>query len=244
MKKIAILILMLSALMIFGCIGGPPPTNETNETTAPPPVQVVKAPSFSITMPLNEEVLSVSGDVSNVTLTMNTQNLVLKKPSGAAKKGEGYFQITVDGKNPEVVTSKSYALNNLALGSHTVKVELYNNDKTPYSPAISKQVSFTLEKEKPKEYVPQSYAVTIANNAYNPANITVKVKDSITWTNSGSMPATATCTVNGKIMFDTKSITPGKSATVTFTEPLVCEYYSQLFRATKGYIIVEPNGVD
>jgi plastocyanin len=243
MKKIAILILMLAGLMILGCAGAPPPTNQTN-ATPPPPTPVVKTPSFSITVPASGDIISTDAKTANVTLTMSTQNLVLKTPGGAAVKGQGYFQITVDNNAPQIITGKTYTVNDLSLGAHNIKVELFNNDRTAYFPAISKLVSFTVQAATPVEYVPQSYSVSINNNAFTPANLTVKVKDSVTWTNDGATPATATCSVDGKIVFDTKTIGPGKSATVTFTDPVVCEYYSQLFRAMKGTMTVVPNGVD
>jgi plastocyanin len=243
MTKIAFLAILLATLIIAGCIGGPAeqPKNETNVTPPPP---VVKTPTISISAPLNQETLTVPGDSADITLTTSSQNLVLKKPSGAAKKGEGYLKVTVDTNAPETVTSKTFVMTGLALGAHTVKVELYNNDKTPYSPAISKQVTFTLEKEQPKEYVPQDYTVTINGNSFNPSSITVKVKDRVTFVNTGNIPQSATCSQGGKIVFDTKTIGPGKNATITLSDPMECEYYSQLFRAMKAQIKVEPNGVD
>ncbi len=240
MKKIAILILMLVGLMILGCTGAPPKTNQTN-TTAPPPTPVVKTPSFSITAPLDGDVLTATGDTTNVTLTMSTQNLVLESPGGAAKKGQGYFEVTVDGNEPVVVTSREYTISDLPVGTHTVTVELFNNDRTPYTPMISKEISFTLQAATAAEYVPQSYSVSINGNSFNPQNITVNVGDSVTWTNNDPKPETATCSQNGVIMFDTKTLAPGKSATVTLTEPMVCEYYSQLFRAITGTITVQPD---
>jgi plastocyanin len=244
MKKLAILVLILTGLMMLGCLGGETPANETNESTPPPPPPVVKNPSFTVTAPSNGQLITVSGESGDVTLTISTQNLVLKTPGGAAKKGEGYFKVTLDSNAPETVTTKVYTLSSVPVGEHSLKVELYNNDNTPYSPAISRSVAFTIEAEKPKEYVPQYYTVTMANNAFDPPSLTVKVKDYVTWVNEGAMPATATCTLNGKVMFDTKSIGTGKNATVQMTDEMECEYYSQLYRAMKASIIVEPNGVD
>jgi len=243
MTKIAFLAILLASLIIAGCIGGPAeqPKNQTNVTPPPP---VVKTPTISITAPLNQETLTVAGNTGNITLAISSQNLVLKKPAGVAKKGEGYLKVTVDTKAPEIVTAKTFVMTGLALGAHTVKVELYNNDRTPYSPAISKEVSFTVEKEKPKEYVPQDYTVTINGHTFDPSTITVKVKDRVTFVNNGNVPETATCSKDGKIVFDTGSLGPGKSATITLTDPMECEYYSQLFRAMKAQITVEPNGID
>ncbi|MFN7991798.1 MAG: hypothetical protein U0R44_06615 [Candidatus Micrarchaeia archaeon] len=241
--------IILVSLMISGCVIFGSQENLTNNSTPPPPPPPPPKPAtFSITAPSAGEVVLIPsgtpGNSTDVPLTLSTQNLVLKQPGGSAKKGEGYFRVTIDSAAPVQVTSKTYTMTNLAVGSHHVKVELMNNDKTTYSGVPSKEVTFSIEKEKPKEYVPQSYTVKINGNNYDPANLTVKVKDSVTWVNEGSVPQTATCSVGGKIVFDTKSIGPGKSATVTFTDPVECEYYSQLFRALKGHISVVPNGVD
>jgi plastocyanin len=243
MKQIAFLVLALAVLMIAGCTETPQSQNNTTNVTPPPP-PAVKNPTISISSPISAEVMTVPGNSANVTLTVTTQNLVLKKPGGAAKKGEGYLRVTLDNNAPLTVATKAYTLENVPLGAHTLKVELYNNDNTAYSPAIVKTTSFTIQKEKPKDYVPQTYIVTVKDNKFDPANLTIKVKDSVTWVNNGNVPVTATCTENGKVVFDTKSMAAGKNATLTFTEVLECEYYSQLFRATKGYLKVEPNGVD
>lgn len=237
--------LILVTLMIAGCLGPEQPQNVTNETNVtPPPPPPVKMPSFTITSPGAGEAVPVQGDVGDVSLTMSTQNLVLKQPGGAAKTGEGHFKVTVDGGTPLTVTTKTYVLSGLATGEHTVKVELYNNDKTPYSPKISKEVTFTVEKEKPAEYVPQEYTISIKDFAYDPADITVKVKDRVTWENDGAYPRSATCFINGKQAFDTTVLGPGKSATITMNKTLECEYYSVTHMAMKGHITVESNGVD
>ena len=140
----------------------------------------------------------------------------------------------MDGNEPAVVTGKYTIWTTSPVGTHTVTVKLFNNDRTPYSPSISKEISFSIEAATPAEYVPQSYSVSINGNAFNPANMSVNVGDSVTWTNSDPNPDTATCSINGVIVFDTQSIGPGKNATVTFTQPMTCTYYSQLFRAITG----------
>lgn len=241
MKKLAFLALILVSLMLAGCTGPTNTQNQTNKTVAPPPPPVAKTPTFTVTAPLNDEVITIQGDTTNVTLSMSTQNLVLESPGGIATKGQGYFKVTLDSNPPQVVTSKLYTLEDLAIGSHTVTIQLYNNDKTPYSPAITKTVEFSVAAQAPTEYVPQSYSVSIVDHTYDPDNLTVNVGDSVTWTNDGNVPASATCSQNGKIIFDTKSIGPGQNMTVTFTDPLQCEYYSSLFRAMTGQMTVNPD---
>jgi len=243
--KALILGLILATLLISGCVifgEQQNVTNETNETPPPPPV--VKKPVISITSPASNDILMTEGDTLVVTLTLSTQNLIVKSPGTAAKVGEGHFRVTVDDGVPQTVTTKSYLLSALGVGEHRVKVELLNNDRTQYSPAISKEVTFTIEKEKPKEYVPQNYSVGISDTAYSPSSLTVKVGDSVTWKNNGARPQTATCFIGGMKVFDTQTLGPGTSATIKMTEELECDYYSILFRALSGKIKVESNSTE
>ena len=242
--------LILVSLMIAGCTSQPP-QNASNNTTAPPPPPPPKTPSFSISSPTDGQVITIAStdNSSDVELTLSSQNLVLKSPSGAAKKGEGYFKVTVDNGDPITLTAKTYTISSLPPGNHTIKVDLYNNDKTPYSPQISKQVTLDIERQAPTVYVPQNYTVSIepgqkvGTEDFNPANLTVKVGDSVTWVNNGKVPQSATCSQGGKIIFDTKTLGPGQSATITFNDLLDCTYYSSLFRAMEGEISVVSNGM-
>lgn len=236
--------LILVSMLSLGCIFQSE-TNITNNTTAPPPPPPPpKTPTVSIASPGEGELMVVPGDTADVTVAMTTQNLLLKTPGGAKKVGEGHFKVTVDDGAAQTFATKNILLSGLALGEHTVKVELLHNDRTPYSPAISKQVTFTLEKEKPKEYVPQAYTVTIKDFAYEPADITVKRTDSVTFENKGAYPRSATCFIAGKQVFDTGVLGPGKSLTIKMDETFECEYYATTHRAMVGNIKVEPNDYD
>ena len=233
---------VLAMALIAGCVIFAEEQNLTNETEPPPPPPPAPTPLLSIVSPSSGEVMLTQESTLDVTLALTTQNLLLKSPGGAAKKGEGHFRVTLDDGVPQTVTTKNYLLPGLAIGEHKIKVELLNNDRTPYSPSIAREVYFTIEKEKPPEYVPQEYKVTIDSQGFKPASITVKVGDRVTWENEGQMPQTATCFIGGSKVFDTGSIASGKSATVTMTSEFECDYYSQLFRALAGKIKVESNG--
>jgi len=235
----ALFVMLLVSMLFFGCAGEQPPQNETNVTPPPPPP--VKNPSVTITSPANGGVVMVPEDTADVTLTMSTQNLVLRQPGGTAKAGEGHFRVTVDSGSPQTVTTKTYVMSGLSLGTHTVKVEVLNNDRTPYSPPVYKEISFELQKEQPAEYIPQHYTVNILDFSYEPANITVKVGDSITFINTGSYPRSATCFLSGAEVFDTDVLAKGQNATITFTEIMECEYYSTTHYAMKGHVKVESN---
>jgi len=235
--------LALAMVLISGCVIFGEEQNVTNDTAPPPPPPPpAPAPTLSILSPSSGETIMSSGETLDVTLTLNTQNLLLKSPGGVAKKGEGHFRITVDDGVPQTVTTKNYLMSGMAVGEHKVKVEVLNNDRTAYSPAIMKEVAFSIEKEKPAVYVPVDYTVSVDDNGFKPQALNVKVGDRVTWVNNGKMPQTATCFISAKKVFDTGSIASGKSATITMTEEFECDYYSQLFRALTASIKVESNG--
>ncbi|MEW6722155.1 MAG: hypothetical protein AB1324_02750 [Candidatus Micrarchaeota archaeon] len=236
--------LVLVMLVFSGCFLFQEEVVANNTTAPPPPPPPPKVPTVTIAGPSSGEVvlIPIGSETAEVTLSITTQNLILKAPGGAKKVGEGHFRVTVDDNVPVTVTSKTYQIPGLAEGQHTIKVELLHNDRSQYSPAISKTAVFAVEAEKPLEYVPVDYTVAITGSGYDPASLTVKVGDRVTWVNDGQMPQTATCFVGGRKVFDTGSIASGKSVTIAMTEIVECEYYSQLFRALTGTLMVESNG--
>ncbi|MBU0591182.1 hypothetical protein KKF81_04930 [Candidatus Micrarchaeota archaeon] len=241
--KLIILTLILATVMIAGCLGEEQPQqdDQTQEPPAPPPV--IK-PSFKIISPLNGEVVTIDSETRELMITLTTQNLMLKQPGGIAKNGEGHFKFVLDNEPAKVVTSKSYVLENIEEGTHTLEIELLNNDRTSYFPKINKYVTFEVEYDSPAVYVPESYTVTINDFSYSPESLTVKVEDSVTFVNAGKFPRSATCYIDGKEMFDTGIISPGGMATITMDEEMECEYYSTTHMLMKGHITVESNGVD
>lgn len=227
---------LLFALLLFGCIdlGGKPEANVTNVTKPPPPPPT---PSFSISQPLSGAQILALDSTADVNIILTTKNLIIKPSGTTAKIGQGHFRASLDGGAYTSFFSKSYVLKGVSVGKHTLKIELVNNDKTPYSPAITKTVQFEVKKAAPKVYVPKNYTVEIKDFSYSPANITVKVGDSITWVNIGSFPRSATSTDN----FDTKVIAPGGSATIKFINQGTFNYFALTHMVMKGAVKVEAN---
>lgn len=236
--RLLVIGLILVSLMIAGCAGAEQDQNLTNVTPPPPPA---KTPVVTILSPAQGEVLYSTGDTADMTLSVSIQNLLLRSPGGQASEGQGHFKVTIDGGDPYTVTTKNYVISGLEYGEHTLELELLNNDLTPYSPAISQQVTFTLEVEAPAEYVPQDYSVEIEDFTYEPETLTVKVSDRVTFVNVGAFPRSATCFVDGKEVFDTGVLGPDQSATVTMDQVAECEYYATTHRAMTGMLIIENN---
>jgi len=233
------LVLIFGMLLLFaGCIdlGGGQPAEE--EPVEPVPEPKVVNPAFTIISPDEGEVITTEFEYGNVGLVVSTSNLIIKPESSAPNKvGEGHFAVSVDGGSSIHVFSKTYMVEGIEPGPHTLRVELVNNDHTSYSPPVVKTVNFYIEKVV-VEYIPRDYTVTIKEFSYDPQTITVNVGDRITWVNNGAYPRSATFTG----VFDTEVIAPGGKATVQMTVPGTFEYYSLTHMAMKGTVIVEEAG--
>jgi LPXTG-motif cell wall-anchored protein len=76
---------------------------------------------------------------------------------------------------------------------------------------------------------------TIVDYAYSPATITVNVGDTVTWTNSGHQPHTATAS-NGS--FDTGTLNHGQSGSHTFTTAGTFAYICSIHPYMHGTVVV------
>ena len=239
--KSLVLVLLLASILVSGCmILGEEENVTENVTPPPPPPPPPPTPSFSITSPLEGELVMIPDEGGDVTLLMTTQNLILRSPGGTRKVGEGHFQITVNGTS-EVSSSKIFVMSNVEPGNYSVEVELLHNDGTSYVPSITDSVSFTVEKMAPEVYEPVTHTVSIKDFEYDPSSLTIKAGDSVTFSNDGAFPRSATSFQDGKEVFDSEVLGPGKSATVTIYQIGTFEFYSTTHRAMTGTLTVESN---
>ena len=78
--------------------------------------------------------------------------------------------------------------------------------------------------------------VQIANFAFSPASMTIKVGDSVTWTNQDSVGHSATADDNS---FDTGVLAQGKSGTITLSKAGTYTYHCRIHPMMHGIIIVQ-----
>ena len=95
------------------------------------------------------------------------------------------------------------------------------------------QTSNTATQTKPSA---AKNAVVIENFAFSPATLTVKVGDSVTWTNQDSVGHTITADDNS---FDTGIIEQGKSKSNTFSKAGTYTYHCGVHPSMTGKIVVE-----
>jgi plastocyanin len=80
-------------------------------------------------------------------------------------------------------------------------------------------------------------AVTISEFTFEPAQLTVPVGTTVTFTNRDPTPHTATSKTSGA--FETGAIKQGESAQITLSEPGTYSYYCAFHPFMKGTITVE-----
>ncbi len=78
-------------------------------------------------------------------------------------------------------------------------------------------------------------AVTIDNFTFTPQKITVKVGDTVTWTNGDDIPHTVTSIGH----FRSRALDTGDKYTFTFTTPGTFEYFCSLHPQMQGSVVVE-----
>ena len=80
------------------------------------------------------------------------------------------------------------------------------------------------------------HTVTIANFAFSPGSTTVAVGDTVTWSNEDTTGHTATA---GDGTFDTGTIAPGTTASVTFAKAGTFAFTCTIHPTMTGTIVVE-----
>lgn len=225
---------LLLVVMIFaGCIsiGGTTQTEQTIEKEETKTTAV--RPSINIIVPLDDAVIKTEGDFTDIEVSVETNNLLLKTPGGKNSVGEGNIVYSIDGGDPIVSVNKKVVFSKVGLGEHKISVEIRQNDQTSYYPKIVKSASFKVEKIS-TQILPTNYEVLISKSAFSPSVIYTHPGDDVTWKNSDIMPHTATSTGN----FDTGTITSGASKTLTFTKEGTFNYQCMINPAIKGTVVV------
>jgi len=74
-------------------------------------------------------------------------------------------------------------------------------------------------------------SVSMVDSAFDPADVTVEAGETLTWSNDGALPHTATADDGS---FDTGTLDPGDSDSVRIDEPGTYPYYCTLHGAPGG----------
>jgi len=97
------------------------------------------------------------------------------------------------------------------------------------------------QRDKPVAIAAASTGVTISDFQFSPSSVTVNVGDTVTWTNNGPTPHSATSTGG---VWDTGIMDAGKSGSHTFSEAGTFSYICTPHPNMHGTIVVQAAAVD
>lgn len=109
----------------------------------------------------------------------------------------------------------------------------------PTTPAPKPRFTPPPVAQAPRAHVAGDPGVTIVDFQFNPGTITVHAGDTITWTNTGAQPHTATANDHS---FDTGVLKKGQSASHTFSTPGTFSYICTIHPFMKGTVTVLASG--
>lgn len=109
----------------------------------------------------------------------------------------------------------------------------------PTSPAPKPRSAPAPVAKAPRAHLAGDPGVTIVDFQFNPGTITVHTGDTITWTNTGAQPHTATANDHS---FDTGVLKKGESASHTFSTPGTFSYICTIHPFMKGTVTVLASG--
>ena len=109
-------------------------------------------------------------------------------------------------------------------------------------PGVAQPVGFTAPRAAAASQAQaEKYSVMIHNYAYSPAALTVKVGDTVTWTNMDSAPHTVTVT-DGPVKFDSGNLQEGESFSYTFKKAGTYSYYCAVHPDMTGKVTATGGG--
>ena len=138
-------VLILVVMLVAGCT-----QNTTNNNANPNVTQTLYTPpegnpSVEILSPGNGGLMEISSIGVKVNVTnFRLAGIVANKPN---QQNEGHLHFYLDGGNEKMSSLEEATYVNIADGTHTITVELRNNDHSQLTPPVSASVTFTV-KEK------------------------------------------------------------------------------------------------
>lgn len=128
----------------------------------------------------------------------------------------------------------------LAAGGYLLLQNSKNQEGTQPATAPAAQPSAMEEKQEGTQAGEnekgEKYEVKIKNFAFTPAEMKIKVGETVTWTNEDSAPHTATASDGS---FDSKNLSQGQSFSFTFDKAGTYDYICSVHPSMKAKVIVE-----
>ena len=134
MRYAILAIAILSVLLIAGC-SSQTSINDYNNSYKPP----AGTPALDIIRPANGD--TIDSSIIGIKVNVTSFQLVDIAADRQNVENQGHLLYILDGTREIKSVYKDYSMANVASGTHTLTVELRNNDNTPLYPAVKKSVT-------------------------------------------------------------------------------------------------------
>jgi hypothetical protein len=118
-------------------------------------IHVAGAPTVRIVSPATGT--EVTGGTMALTLETSNFTLVAVGSTTINAAGSGHIHVLVDGVVAQMVSTTAVSLTNLTVGSHTIRVELVNNDDSPVAGASNSSTITVTVKEATTPPAPKGF---------------------------------------------------------------------------------------
>jgi len=132
----------------------------------------------------------------------------------------------------------------IVVGGGYLYMKKNSTTQQPSAPAMQQKTQSTTEKSQPSTMQKaSSHAVSYGENGFEPNSITIKVGETVTWTNNDSdemwVASNPHPTHTDYPGFDElKSVTKGQTYSFTFTKEGTWGYHNHLNPGQKGVVVV------
>lgn len=234
-------IFVLGALLLlfFGCINLDVNGNGDNGDNGGGNGQVDLDPEFSVLYPSQGAEIQTITETADIEVLLQTLDITLTSPSSKNVHGQGHFVLSLDGGEQALVTYSTYVFEDVKLGEHTLTVEFVNNDGSSYSPQLKETIYFSVVLKPGVVIKPAEHAITLENNKFDPASLTIKQGDILVFTNKDTMPHAIQISKNNKAVASSENLKTGESYSFTMSETGVFTYSSMTIPSIKGTVTVE-----
>ncbi|HLC68071.1 MAG TPA: hypothetical protein VJI12_04300 [archaeon] len=137
MRKEILAISILSVLFVAGC-ASQTSINDYNNSYKPP----AGTPSLEVIRPANGD--SIDSSIIGIKVNVTNFQLVDIAANRTNVENQGHIAYVLDGVREIKSVYKDYSMANVAAGTHTLTVELRNNDNTPLFPPVKKSVTVSV----------------------------------------------------------------------------------------------------
>jgi hypothetical protein len=131
--------------LIAGCSASP---TASASASAPAPASASAPASAPVTAPTLNVLAPTANAVikgADVEVRIETTGLKFVDPSTTRVAGQGHVHFTLDRQPVTMSITPDYTFKGLAPGPHTLRIELVQNDTTPFTPATVETVTFTVK---------------------------------------------------------------------------------------------------